>query len=121
MRAETIEKHRTGSGEDLAAYSTSAEEAARMRRTLSVFTVITALAGTALLPADASAKEKNKHKAKHDARFYDRAHRDYHNWNGDEDRLYRQYLEEHHHHYRAFSRMNRQQQLQYWQWRHDHR
>lgn len=96
-----------------------------MRRTLSAFTVIAALAGTAFLPTDASAKDKDKHKdkhkQKHDARVYDRAHRDYHNWNGDEDRFYRQYLDEQHHQYRAFSRMNRKQQLEYWRWRHDHR
>ncbi len=94
-----------------------------MKRTLSAFTVIAALVGTALLSADASAKDKDKHKdkhkQKHDARVYDRGHRDYHNWNGDEDRFYRQYLDEHHHPYRAFSRMDRQQQLQYWRWRHD--
>jgi hypothetical protein len=90
-----------------------------MRRMLSAFTVIAALAGTTLFATDASAKDK--HKQKHDARVYDRGHRDYHNWNGDEDRLYRQYLGEQHRQYRAFSKMNRQQQLRYWQWRHDHR
>jgi hypothetical protein len=90
-----------------------------MNRTFSALTIIAALAGTAFLPAEASAKDK--HKPKHDARVYDRAHRDYHNWNGDEDRLYRQYLEEHHRQYRVYSRMNQKQQREYWQWRHDHR
>ena len=91
-----------------------------MKRTVSAFTVIAALAGTAFLPANALAADK-KHKQKHEARMYDRAHRDYHNWNGDEDRLYRQYLDEHHRQYRVYSRMNQKQQREYWQWRHDHR
>lgn len=97
-----------------------------MKRTVSAFTVIAALAGTAFLPADALAadkkhKEKKEKKEKHEARTYDRAHRDYHNWNGDEDRLYRQYLDEQHRQYRVYSRMNQKQQREYWQWRHDHR
>ncbi|MCU1381966.1 MAG: hypothetical protein JWL71_663 [Acidobacteria bacterium] len=96
------------------------------RRTFSALTVIGALAGTAFFPASALAKDdkdkdKDKHKQKHEARYYDRTHRDYHAWNGDEDRLYRQYLGEQHHQYRSFSKMNRQQQRAYWQWRHDHR
>ena len=99
-----------------------------LRRTLSVLTVIAALGGSALLPASALAKDRDKDKEKHkgknkhrsESRVYDRAHRDYHSWNGDEDRFYRQYLDQQHHQYRAFSRMNRQQQLEYWRWRHDH-
>ncbi len=94
-----------------------------LRNTLSAFTVMAALAGSAVLPATASDddKHKDKNKNKHERRIYDRDHRDYHAWNNDEDRLYRDYLGEHHRRYVAFSRMNRKQQHAYWQWRHDHR
>lgn len=91
-----------------------------MKRTVSAFTVIAALVGTAFLPASALAADQ-KHNQKHESRIYDRAHRDYHNWSGDEDRLYRQYLDEHHRQYRVYSKMNQKQQRAYWQWRHDHR
>jgi hypothetical protein len=88
------------------------------RRTLSALTVIAALGGSALLPAIALAQERNRPVP--DARVYDRNHRDYHQWNGDEDRLYRQYLTDHHRAFREFSRMNKKQQGAYWQWRHEH-
>jgi hypothetical protein len=92
-----------------------------LTKTLSVFTVIAALSGSAVLPAAAAAQDRNRDRRQSEPRFYDRNHRDYHNWNGDEDRLYREYLQAHHRRYRAFSRMDRNQQRAYWQWRHDHR
>jgi len=53
-------------------------------------------------------------------RVYDSVHKDYHAWNDDEDRRYRAFLEEHHEKYRDFARLNKKQQREYWQWRHDH-
>ena len=88
-----------------------------LNNTLSVLTVMAALGGTALMPATAQAQDRDRH----EQRMYDRAHRDYHAWNGDEDHLYREWLRDHHHKYRAFSHMNKKQQRAYWQWRHDHR
>ena len=82
-----------------------------VRRTVFALTLVAALGAPALFPTAALAQP---------GRIYDRSHRDYHQWNGDEDRLYRQYLADHHRRYRAFSRLNRKQQLEYWQWRHDH-
>ncbi|HEV3060218.1 MAG TPA: hypothetical protein VGY48_18380 [Vicinamibacterales bacterium] len=52
-------------------------------------------------------------------RVYDRRHRDYHVWDGREDREYRQYLTERHHRYVAYARQRRAQQSAYWQWRHE--
>lgn len=94
------------------------------RRTFSAFTLIATLAGSALMSGTALAgdhKPKHKQKQKHEARYYDRGNRDYHAWNGDEDRRYREYLTQHHRRYTIFSRMNQKQQHAYWQWRHDHR
>ncbi len=53
-------------------------------------------------------------------RYYDRNHRDYHEWNDREDHSYRLYLGEHHREYREFSRNNRREQGNYWKWRHTH-
>jgi hypothetical protein len=53
-------------------------------------------------------------------RYYDRDARDYHSWNGDEDRAYRAYLQEQHREYRDFHRVKRDQQREYFRWRHEH-
>jgi hypothetical protein len=84
-----------------------------LKKSLSALTVMLALGGTALLPVAAQAQGV-------ELRFYDRSHKDYHQWNSNEDRFYREYLHEHHHKYHSFSRMNKSQQRAYWQWRHDH-
>jgi hypothetical protein len=87
------------------------------RRSLAAFTLLGALAGVALIPSTALAQVGV------DLRFFDRSHKDYHTWNGDEDRVYRQYLVDHHRKYREFGRTSRVQQQSYWSWRHesDHR
>ncbi len=92
-----------------------------MKKVLSALTVAAALGGTAFMPAVASAQDRDRDSRYDDHRVYDRSHHDYHHWNGYEDRRYRDYLETHHRHYMAYSRMNRKQQQAYWQWRHDHR
>jgi hypothetical protein len=84
-----------------------------LKKTFSAVTLMAALGGSALLPATAQAQGIQ-------FRFYDRTHHDYHRWNRNEDRLYREYLNEHHRRYRAFSRMDREQQREYWRWRHEH-
>jgi hypothetical protein len=53
-------------------------------------------------------------------RVYDAPHRDYHRWNDGEERAYRAYLAERHREYRAYRDLNRAEQDEYWQWRHDH-
>jgi hypothetical protein len=53
-------------------------------------------------------------------RYYDRNHRDYHEWNDREDRSYRVYLGERHRDYREFRRENHRRQRDYWNWRHSH-
>jgi hypothetical protein len=92
----------------------SAEEAAGMvKKSLAALTFAAALGGFVLTPAIGQAQGS-------EPRMYDRAHKDYHNWNTEEDRMYRQYLTEHHHKYREFQRMSKKQQNEYWKWRHNH-
>lgn len=83
------------------------------RTSLSALTIVAALGGSLLAPIAAQAQGV-------ELKFYDRSHKDYHNWNTDEDKYYRQYLNENHHKYRAFAKMNKKQQDQYWRWRHEH-
>jgi hypothetical protein len=55
-------------------------------------------------------------------RYYDRDHRDYHNWNGNENRAYRHWLleERRERQYREYNRLNAERQREYWRWRHEH-
>jgi hypothetical protein len=54
-------------------------------------------------------------------RFYDRDHRDYHNWDDREGRYYSDYRVEHPRYAVSFSKTNRRQQREYWKWRHQQR
>jgi hypothetical protein len=53
-------------------------------------------------------------------RVYDRAHQDYHNWDDNEGRFYRQYYEEKGREYRPWAETNQRDQRAYWNWRHGH-
>ena len=53
-------------------------------------------------------------------RVYDRDHKDYHNWDDNEDRAYRGYLSDNHMTYRAYGKQSHKTQSGYWNWRHDH-
>ncbi len=53
-------------------------------------------------------------------RVYDRSHNDYHNWDDNENRAWGQFLVENHRKSHEFSRANRKEQSQYWNWRHRH-
>ena len=54
------------------------------------------------------------------ARVYDEHHSDYHRWNDREDRAYRMWLAERHYEYREYARLNKEEQREYWDWRHNH-
>jgi hypothetical protein len=53
-------------------------------------------------------------------RVYDRGHKDYHNWDDNENRAWGQYQTEHHRNVQEFSKANNKEQSQYWNWRHAH-
>jgi hypothetical protein len=55
-----------------------------------------------------------------DHRYYDAEHKDYHEWNANEDRAYHRYWEDRHRHYIEWERANAAQQRAYWRWRHEH-
>ncbi|MCU1219608.1 MAG: hypothetical protein JWN42_805 [Candidatus Angelobacter sp.] len=90
------------------------------------------LVGALAAPMAVRAQERDEHQDRdehHDRddraknnRVYDRDHKDYHNWNVDEDRNYRQWYGESHNgrEYREYDRLNRRDQTAYWNWRHQH-
>ncbi len=71
-------------------------------------------------PQDTKA-EKREEQRKREQRYYDRDHKDYHVWNDREDGAYRRWAEEKHYQTdRAFSKLKRNEQSEYWKWRHEH-
>jgi hypothetical protein len=75
---------------------------------------------SAAKPQDNGRQGENHRDDKDRNRVYDRSHNDYHNWDDNEDRSYRQYLGEKHKDYRPFSETKRKEQTAYWNWRHSH-
>src|ERR1700722_16682972 len=69
--------------------------------------------------AAASPQDDRNHenRAENNKRYYDKSHKDYHNWDANEDRSYQRYQTEHHQK-RAFVQLNTRQQSGYWNWRH---
>ncbi len=53
-------------------------------------------------------------------RVYDKDHKDYHNWDDNENRAWGQFLSENHKKPHEFSKANKKEQSQYWNWRHAH-
>jgi hypothetical protein len=71
-------------------------------------------------PQDNGRQEEKHRDDKDQNRVYDRAHKDYHNWDENEDRSYRQYRSERHQEYRPFAETKQKDQTAYWNWRHSH-
>ena len=53
-------------------------------------------------------------------RIYDPIHKDYHPWDDREDRAYRAYWTDQHKDYREYKVLNKNEQRDYWKWRHNH-
>jgi len=53
-------------------------------------------------------------------RYYDPGYKEYHEWDSNEDRAYRMYLQENHRDYQEFPKMTTTEQTEYWKWRHNH-
>ena len=93
-------------------------------RILSSMVLMGALAAPMALMAQD--RDRDDHKDRDDQaknqRVYDRAHKDYHNWNSDEDRRYREWYTSTHNgrDYRDYNKLNHKDQTAYWNWRHQH-
>ena len=53
-------------------------------------------------------------------RVYDRDHKDYHNWDDNENRALERFVVEKHRKDHEFSKANKREQAEYWNWRHSH-
>lgn len=84
-----------------------------MKRFLSTFL----LSGALLVSVGAVKADDDYSRPK---RYYDRDGRDYHVYDQKEDRAYRGYLVEKHYEYRAYPKLTRERQRDYWKWRHVH-
>ena len=53
-------------------------------------------------------------------RVYDSGHKDYHNWDDNENKAWGVYLSDNHKKSHEFSKSNKKEQSNYWNWRHSH-
>ena len=51
-------------------------------------------------------------------RVYDSEHKDYHNWDSNEDQQWKQYHSTEHLKYHDYSKASKKDQANYWNWRH---
>ena len=80
-----------------------------------------AVAFASLLPVSGLAQLNYLYEDRdHDHRYYDREHRDYHEWNEREARAYHRYWQERHEREIAWERAKERQRRDYWRWRHEH-
>jgi hypothetical protein len=83
------------------------------------------LVGALMAPLALQSQDRDDHKDRDEhknTRVYDRQHKDYHEWNDNEDKAYRQWYTDNKHGkgYREYSRLNHKDQNAYWAWRHQH-
>ena len=91
-----------------------------MKKSTISLVISAAFATLSISAAPVHAQVRDERRPAQEQRYYDTVNRDYHNWNTDEDRYYRDYMNEHNRRSTAFSRLSKKQQREYWQWRHDH-
>jgi hypothetical protein len=53
-------------------------------------------------------------------RVYDKNHKDYHNWDDNENRAWGTFLVENHRDHHEYAKSNKKEQSEYWNWRHAH-
>ena len=76
------------------------------------------LMAASLLAPVAIMADRDDHRG--ETRYYDQNNRDYHYWNGDEDRQYRTYLVERHRAYVPFVKVRVRERREYFKYRHEH-
>jgi hypothetical protein len=71
-------------------------------------------------PVPAIQDHEERERERENRRVYDPYHKDYHNWDDREDRVYRGWLETRHEAYVDYNRLKHKEQRAYWNWRHEH-
>jgi hypothetical protein len=80
----------------------------------SLFLTAALAAPVALMAIPAPQEDHNQN------RVYDKEHKDYHNWNDNENKAWGQYRTENHKDSREYSKASKKEQSQYWNYRHAH-
>jgi len=82
--------------------------------------ILTALSLSVALMAPITMYAGQDHDRDHHDRYYDKKHKDYHEWNAHEDQAWRIYWQQRHHAYIDWNRASEAQRQAYWNWRHNH-
>jgi hypothetical protein len=80
----------------------------------SLFLTAALAAPGALMAVPAPQEDHNQN------RVYDKEHKDYHNWDDNENKAWGQYRTENHKDSREYSKANKKEQSEYWNYRHAH-
>lgn len=75
--------------------------------------------GAMAMPAAQDDHERHEQEER-EHRVYDPYRKDYHNWDQQEDQMYRRWLDERHESYVDYGRLGKKRQRDYWKWRHEH-
>jgi len=91
-------------------------------RTLHLGTLLFLLAFAAPLTLSAQViqQDQKRNGEKVRERYYDKRHKDYHEWDDSEDRSFRLYLNNKQRPFVEFRLQNVREQQRYWAWRHSH-
>src|ERR1700682_5926256 len=94
----------------------------QVRRYFSSLILMAAMVGPVALGATPVNSQRDNDDRDHRIhRYYDRRHRDYHEWNEHESRVYVRWESDNHRTHREFAERRRREQARYWAWRHSHR
>jgi len=92
-----------------------------MKQTLTGLFVGAALLLPSYMFAQPPRRDDDRRDHPDEHRFYDKKHKDYHEWNDHEGQAYRMYWQQHHGgHYVDWDKANSRQRNDYWNWRHNH-
>ncbi len=75
---------------------------------------------TPRLQDDQDSRNSQNSKDAKQHRVYDSTHKDYHNWDANENQAWNRYLSENHRKPHDFSKASKKEQTEYWNWRHTH-
>lgn len=87
----------------------------RMSKILGGLIISIALAAPIAIQAQDHNDQNNENK-----RVYDSSHKDYHQWNSQEDSNYHQWLKDNHRKDHDWNEASKKEQQEYWNYRHDH-
>jgi hypothetical protein len=87
----------------------------RAKKYLGSLFLVAALAAPVTIMAVPAPQDDREHK-----RVYDKEHKDYHNWDDNENRAWGQFLTENHRESHEYAKSNKKEQSEYWNYRHSH-